>query len=275
MSLLIPEPPLQVLPSLAVKIGLNEAMFLQQVHYWLQRSGQEADGQKWVYNRVSDWQTQFPFWSEDTIARIVKNLRKSGLLVVERLSPDKRDTTNFYRIDYDLLSRISGSEPATCGVQTCNLQVCDTASCQSLLTENTTEIYISTPEQAGDSQDSKPTSSKSKPKQTPKQQPKPQGVDELVALGVDEVHATDWLRIRKSKGAAVLTETSLSKLIREAAKANLPVSDAVRIAAEKEWRGFEAAWLLENPPPPPRTPPRSPPRQDNFDKKNYGQGGKL
>ena len=35
MSLLISEPPLQVLPSLAVKIGLNEAIVLQQIHYWL------------------------------------------------------------------------------------------------------------------------------------------------------------------------------------------------------------------------------------------------
>ena len=34
-KLLIDEPPLQVLPSLALKIGLNEAIILQQVHYWL------------------------------------------------------------------------------------------------------------------------------------------------------------------------------------------------------------------------------------------------
>ena len=33
--LLINENPLQVLPTLAVKIGLNEAMILQQMHYWL------------------------------------------------------------------------------------------------------------------------------------------------------------------------------------------------------------------------------------------------
>lgn len=34
-QLLINEPPLQVLPTLAKTIGLNEAIVLQQVHYWL------------------------------------------------------------------------------------------------------------------------------------------------------------------------------------------------------------------------------------------------
>jgi len=32
-NLLIQEVPLMVLPTLATKIGLNEAMFLQQLHY--------------------------------------------------------------------------------------------------------------------------------------------------------------------------------------------------------------------------------------------------
>ena len=53
MSLLISEPPLQVLPSLAVKIGLNEAIILQQVHYWLLKSNNIRDGYKWVYNSYS------------------------------------------------------------------------------------------------------------------------------------------------------------------------------------------------------------------------------
>jgi len=34
-SLLINESPLQVLPSLAVLVGLNEAIVLQQTHYWI------------------------------------------------------------------------------------------------------------------------------------------------------------------------------------------------------------------------------------------------
>ena len=38
-KLLVDEPPLIVLPSLAVAIGLAEAILLQQIHYWLRQGG--------------------------------------------------------------------------------------------------------------------------------------------------------------------------------------------------------------------------------------------
>ena len=34
-SYLINEYPLQVLPSLCKKVGINEAIFIQELHYWL------------------------------------------------------------------------------------------------------------------------------------------------------------------------------------------------------------------------------------------------
>lgn len=106
--LLINEPPLQVLPSLAVKIGLNEAIVLQQVHYWLERSKTSINGHLWVYNSVSEWRTQFPFWSDDTISRALKSLRARGVVIAEQLSPDARDRSMYYRIDYSALSAIDG-----------------------------------------------------------------------------------------------------------------------------------------------------------------------
>lgn len=99
-SLLINEPPLQVLPSLAVAVGLNEAIVIQQIHYWMQRADTRINGHVWVYNSVAQWKQQFPFWSDDTIARALKSLRKSGVLVAEQLSKDPRDRSLFYRIDY-------------------------------------------------------------------------------------------------------------------------------------------------------------------------------
>ena len=98
--LLINAPPLQVLPSLAVVVGLNEAIVLQQIHYWMQRADTCINGHVWVYNSVAQWKQQFPFWSDDTIARALKSLRKSGVLVAEQLSKDPRDRSLFYRIDY-------------------------------------------------------------------------------------------------------------------------------------------------------------------------------
>ncbi|EAB9737046.1 hypothetical protein D4U46_25860, partial [Escherichia coli] len=50
MSLLFAERPLVINTQLAMKIGLNEAIVLQQLHYWLRdtNSGMECDGVRWI-----------------------------------------------------------------------------------------------------------------------------------------------------------------------------------------------------------------------------------
>lgn len=99
-KLLINENPLIVLPSLAVAVGLNQALFLQQVHYWLQTSRTTHDGKKWTYNTLEEWHKQFPFFSKSTINRTISDLVESGLLIVSKLSENKHDRTNYYTIDY-------------------------------------------------------------------------------------------------------------------------------------------------------------------------------
>ncbi len=102
-KLLISESPLQVLPSLAVAIGLNEAIVLQQIHYWLVTKPRAHDGKPWVYNSVPEWKQQFPFWSEPTIRRILNRLRDLGILEVANLSPEPQDRTLWYTINYNNL----------------------------------------------------------------------------------------------------------------------------------------------------------------------------
>jgi hypothetical protein len=48
-------------PDLAYGIGLNEAIALQQVNYWLKEttSGLERDGVRWIYNTNEQWLEQF------------------------------------------------------------------------------------------------------------------------------------------------------------------------------------------------------------------------
>ncbi|MEN3260292.1 replication protein RepO [Sodalis endosymbiont of Spalangia cameroni] len=104
--LLIHENPLQVLPSLACAIGLNEAMVLQQIHYWLGNSRHVHDGCKWVYNSVAEWQTQFPFWSETTIKRALTSLEKQRLVFTANYNQDRRDRSKWYSINYDALKSL-------------------------------------------------------------------------------------------------------------------------------------------------------------------------
>jgi len=100
-KLLIPEHPLQVLPGLATKIGLNEAIVLQQLHYWIVTSGKEKDGRRWIYNTYEGWTEQFPFWSVSTVRRTIGSLEKRGLVITSNYNRAKFDRTRWYTIDYE------------------------------------------------------------------------------------------------------------------------------------------------------------------------------
>ncbi|SER37384.1 MULTISPECIES: hypothetical protein [Pseudomonas] len=103
MSLLFKFRPLVISPQLAERIGLNEAIVLQQLCYWLVETdaGYEHEGRKWIYNTLSQWQKQFPFWGEDTIKRTMASLKNKGVILAEQLNKHKHDRTNFYTIVFE------------------------------------------------------------------------------------------------------------------------------------------------------------------------------
>ena len=105
-KLLLDEYPLIVLPSLAVALGLNEAIVLQQVHYLLQISKHVIEGRKWVYNSYPNWCLIFPFLSERTIKRTIYALEEQGILLSDCFNKLKLDKTKWYSIDYDQLDKI-------------------------------------------------------------------------------------------------------------------------------------------------------------------------
>lgn len=113
-KLLIQESPLQFQPSLAVAIGINEAIVLQQIHYWIsnpKNKGYEQDGYKWVYNTYAEWkETNFPFWSENTIQRVFASLEEKGLVVSIQPMKSRYDRTKYYRIDYTKLDGIEDTK---------------------------------------------------------------------------------------------------------------------------------------------------------------------
>ena len=114
MSLLMTSQPIVINRDLACRIGLNEAIVLQQLHYWLNEtnSGTEHGGIRWVYNTTEQWLEQFPFWSESTLKRTFASLKSLGVLRREQLNKSKRDMTNFYTINYEseLLEEVKVNE---------------------------------------------------------------------------------------------------------------------------------------------------------------------
>lgn len=108
-KLLINEPPLQVLPSLAEAIGLNEAIVIQQLHYWLEnpKVGFEKNGFKWVSNTYDEWQKNFPFWSTSTIKRIFTELEDRKFVVSGKFEVSDWSQRKAYRVNYELLDEVN------------------------------------------------------------------------------------------------------------------------------------------------------------------------
>lgn len=138
------EKPLIVNPELAQIVGLNEAIILHQIHYWVvinNKNGHNCrDGFYWTYNTYREWQEQFPFWSLRTIKTVIKNLERKGLLITSNFNKMKTDRTKWYRIDYDACTMHS----ADVALSKCNVVTMESADIAQPIpetnTETTTEI---------------------------------------------------------------------------------------------------------------------------------------
>ena len=94
--------------ELACEIGLNEAIVLQQLHYWLERNKESRtdfrDGRYWTYGTIQEYRDRdFKFWSFDTVKRTLHKLISLGFLVKGNYNRMKLDQTNWYTIDYAAL----------------------------------------------------------------------------------------------------------------------------------------------------------------------------
>lgn len=116
---LLSKQPIVIDVDMACKLSLNEAIFIQQLHYWLGRYAKKPshihDGRVWVWNAISvsktkkdegvrSWKDNFPFWSASTIRRTIQQLTDRGIIISNEFNRMKGDRTIWYTIDYDVLS---------------------------------------------------------------------------------------------------------------------------------------------------------------------------
>lgn len=122
-NLLLDERPLIVLPSLAAMLNsLDEAVILQQIHYWIEKRQNYREGRYWVYNSMENWMQQFPWIkSRTTLTRYFNNLEKKGLLITGNYNKDGFDKTKWYTIDYSTLSDFEQRLYRTCTTSDQNL----------------------------------------------------------------------------------------------------------------------------------------------------------
>lgn len=133
-KLLIDANPLQIIPALAQSIGLNEAIVLQQMHYWLNadHNKNKIDNRHWVYNTYEEWQKQFPFWSIDTIRRTILSLEQQDLILSTKMNGDKFNHRKWYSINYERLhdlESLSHRSVQNAKIEGCKMPRSKTATC--------------------------------------------------------------------------------------------------------------------------------------------------
>ena len=139
MSNLISENQMAFSPVIAESIGLNEAIVLHQIHYWIEIEKSKADdpkvrekhfhnGQWWIFNTYEQWRKQFPFWSTRTIKRIFANLEENGYIVTGNFNSYGPDRTKWYTINY---SAIDSLETHSANLSQCKVTNLPDAKCNS------------------------------------------------------------------------------------------------------------------------------------------------
>lgn len=110
---LLDEKVISLSPTLAAAIGVNEALVLQQIHYWIDHNAHDKDkakthyklGKWWTWNTYEQWRSEsFTFWSKRTIERVMANLEGMCLVVSQQFDSYYGNMHKWYSIDYDMYS---------------------------------------------------------------------------------------------------------------------------------------------------------------------------
>lgn len=155
---LMDEPPINFYPSLAVALGVNEAIIFQQLHFLLGVTEKAkskynlVDGRWWVYNSYKEWQANyFPWIHEGTIKRLFLDLEERGLVSSMQSVKHASDRRKWYTINYEAWEQFELTIGTNCsdGSMEQNVPVvvtnCDdgySETTQRLQTENTEEKHI-------------------------------------------------------------------------------------------------------------------------------------
>ncbi|MSO14644.1 hypothetical protein [Rickettsiales endosymbiont of Trichoplax sp. H2] len=88
--------------SFANILGIENALFLNQLRYWLHKCGRTIKNLpgKWIYNSINSWKLQFPYLSEYKIRKIIRYLEDYELIISKKINAHKWNHTKWYSINF-------------------------------------------------------------------------------------------------------------------------------------------------------------------------------
>lgn len=88
--------------ELAVNFGLNNAIFLQDLAFWIEfnRNRQKAyrDGRYWTYSTLEELVQRHPYWTKNQIRHIIDVCKKNGWILIEHYDKVSYNQRNWYSI---------------------------------------------------------------------------------------------------------------------------------------------------------------------------------
>lgn len=92
----------QFKPEIAILYGVNEAIFLHSLSFWLAKNRSNRinfhDGRYWSYDTYKAIAERFPFWTVRQVERIISNCKEQGAILVGNYNEDKTDRTKWYTL---------------------------------------------------------------------------------------------------------------------------------------------------------------------------------
>jgi hypothetical protein len=86
--------------ELATKLGIEEAIFLNNLYYWLQKNASNGknyfDGSYWTYNTKQAYTEIFPYMSYDKIKRMINLLKEKSIIKTGHYDENKMNRTLWY-----------------------------------------------------------------------------------------------------------------------------------------------------------------------------------
>jgi hypothetical protein len=109
--------------GIAQILGIDAAIIFNHIIYWLRinASKQEAkmiDGAYWMYETQQQMAEFFGFYHEDQIAKAIKKLVESGLIIKKCMNKSPFDRTNWYTVYDQSLIKKSLRNPQISGIET-------------------------------------------------------------------------------------------------------------------------------------------------------------
>lgn len=95
-------------PDVAVLYGINEAAFLQQLHFLLSSAEVSdkkynfVDGHWWVYYSYPRWKSHLPWLSIMSIRRLIEGLIEKEVITIRANPHNSWDKTRWYRLVYEV-----------------------------------------------------------------------------------------------------------------------------------------------------------------------------